>query len=342
MADEIKRILIIKWGALGDIVMSTPAIRVLRENFPRAEITILSNELMKEVLPEGFLYDRIIAIKTKGNKVDEPLTKQIQLIREMRKNKFDLAINLRWTSERCAMIAYFSGAKQRVSSGPKNLMKLYTIKVEAPAGRCHEIHRNLDIVKSLGLKTSDENPVVHISAEDQKFADNLFSRNHLEESKTICIHPGASKPGRAWMPERFREISKKIIETLDAQVLVTWGKEEEKLANQIADGLGNRVKVCDRTDTVGELAAIIKNSAMFFSNCTGPMNVAVAVRTPVVALLGSSHPDDWGAYGDQHVNIKSPLVLEHYSDDDERNAMTMITVESVWEKIKNKWLELKN
>jgi ADP-heptose:LPS heptosyltransferase len=79
---------------------------------------------------------------------------------------------------------------------------------------------------------------------------------------------------------------------------------------------------------------------MFFSNCTGPMNVAVAVKTPVVALLGSSDPTDWGAYGKDHINIKSPLVLEQYSDEDEQKAMEMITVEHVWEIMKNRWNQL--
>jgi ADP-heptose:LPS heptosyltransferase len=340
LPDKIEKILIIKWGALGDIVMSTPAVRALREHFPGAKITILSNKLMKEILPRGFLNDELILVKTKGGKIDEPIMKQLQLVRQLRKRNFDLVVNLRWTSEYCAILGYLSGAKQRVSSGPKNLMRLYTIKVGAPAGRYHEIHRNLDIVKALDIKVDNENPVVYISDRDQEFADNFFVRNSLEKTNVICVHPGASKPVRAWMAERFREVTQRMAKQLNAQVVVTWGNNEEELAHQVAEGLGN-VVVCDRTETIGSLAAIIKNSRLFFSNCTGPMNVAVAVGTPAIALLGSSHPDDWGAYGKQHVNIKSPLILEHYSDEDERRAMEMISVENVWEIIQNKWTKIK-
>jgi len=337
---EIKRILIIKWGALGDIVMSTPAIRSVRENFPNAKITILTNELMKQILPEGFLNDELIFIKTKGNRVDEPFINQLKLIYQLRKRKFDLAINLRWTSERGAVLAFLSGAKYRVSSGPKNVMKLYTINATAPQGRYHEIHRNIDIVKALNLIVNDENPVVYISEQDHVFADKFFQENSLQKNNTICIHPGASRPIRAWMPERFREIAKRFSEQLDAKVVLTWGNNEEELANSIAKSQNKNIVVCKKTKSIGELAAIIKNSKMFFSNCTGPMNVAVAVNTPVVALLGSSDPTDWGAYGKDHTNIKSPLVLEHYSDEDEQKAMEMITVEHVWEILKNKWKQL--
>lgn len=338
--EKIKRILIIKWGALGDIVMSTSAICAVRENFPDAKITILSNQLMQQILPEGFLNDELLLIKTKGNRVDEPILNQLKLIRQLRKRKFDLAINLRWTSERGAVLTYLSGAKYRVSSGPKNVMNLYTVKVEHPAGRYHEIHRNLDIVKALGLKVRDEIPTLFISENDQKFADDFFFKNSLDKNKTICVHPGASRAIRAWLPDRFKEIIKKSVEHLGVKVIVTWGAGEEELAKNVAAELGPNVVVSEKTKSIGELSAVIKNSKMFFSNCTGPMNVAVAVRTPVVALLGSSDPTDWGAYGDINVNIKSPLVLEHYSDDDERKAMEMISVEHVWNVLQNHWRKL--
>lgn len=218
-------------------------------------------------------------------------------------------------------------------------MGLYTIKVNQPVGRYHEIHRNLDIVKSLGLEIKDEKPIVYVSAECQEYADNFFAKKSLTKANVICIHPGASKPVRAWMPERFREISKRVVEQLGVHVVITWGKDEEELAHQVADGL-DRAVVCERTDSVGRLPGIIKNSGLFFSNCTGPMNLAVAVGTPVVALLGSSHPKDWGAYGTQHINVKSPLVLEHYSEEDERKSMEMITVDHVWKIMHERWHNL--
>lgn len=338
--EKINRILIIKWGALGDIVMSTSAICAVRENFPNAKITILSNQLMKQILPEGFLNDELIVIKTKGNRVDEPIFNQLNLIRQLRKRKFDLAINLRWTSERGAVLAFLSGAKNRVSSGPKNVMSLYTVKVDHPSGRYHEIHRNLDIVKAIGVKVRDEIPSVYISENDKKFADDFFTKNSLDKNKTLCVHPGASRAIRAWLPDRFKEIIKNSINLLGVKVIVTWGEGEEELAKYVAAELGPNVFVSEKTKSIGELAAIIKNSTMFFSNCTGPMNVAVAVRTPVVALLGSSDPTDWGAYGEKNVNIKSPLLLEHYSDDDERKAMEMLSVENVWDVLQNHWRKL--
>ncbi|MEG8947191.1 glycosyltransferase family 9 protein [Rosettibacter firmus] len=340
--ENIKNILIIKWGALGDLIASTSAIKAVRDNFPDAHIILLTNKLMGQIIPSGFIVDEHIVINTNRNKVTDSFFKQIITIFKLRKRKIDLCINLRWTSERAALFTYLSGAKIRVSSGPEKLMNFYTIKLEHPRGRYHEIHRNLDIVKALGCKVYDENPVVFISENDQKYADDFFNKNNLEKLKTICIHPGASKPNRAWLPDRFAEIAKRLIKNYNAKILLTWGSGEEDLVKYVSSQIGEGAIISPRTNTIGQLAAIIKNSGLFFSNCTGPMNVAVAVKTPTVALLGSSHPVDWGAYGDLHINIKSPLVLEHYSDEDERKAMESLSVDYVWNFVEKKYLEIIN
>jgi ADP-heptose:LPS heptosyltransferase len=118
---------------------------------------------------------------------------------------------------------------------------------------------------------------------------------------------------------------------------LTWGKGEEDLVKFVAREIGSGAVICKSTDTIVKLAAVIKKSTLFFSNCTGPMNVAVAAGTPVVALLASSDPVDWGAYGDIHLNIKSPLVLESYTDEDERRAMEALQTDYVWELLSKKF-----
>lgn len=337
---NFERILIIKWGALGDLVAATPAIKTIRENYPDALITLLTNPLMKQLIPPGFLVNEHLIINTTRNQVEDSILKQLLIALKLRRKKYDLAINLRWTSERAALLTYLSGAKERISSGPKKMMNLYTIPLDHPVGRYHEINRNLDIVRALGLVVSDDNPVIYIPDDDKKFAENFCSINNLNPDSTICIHPGASRSIRAWLPERFAEIGKRIAEEFNMRIVVTWGSNESILADQVVANIGNNAIKAPQTNTIGQLGALISNSKLFFSNCTGPMNVAVAVRTPVVALLGSSDPIDWGAYGNQHINIKSPHKLEHYSDEDERRAMEAISIEMVWEKISKKIMEL--
>lgn len=325
-----KNILIIKWGALGDIIMGTSAIRSVKESYPHAKVTLLSNSLSKQIIPAGSIVDDVIIYDEKKHKGLKSLIELFKVVQQLRKRKFDLAINLRWTSDRCAVLTFLSGAKYRVSSGPEGMMKLYNIGIPHPKGRYHEIHRNLDIVKAIGIEVRDETPFVFISESDRKFAADYFSHNNFTRENTICIHPGASKPVRAWLPERYKEIANGLAAELGFNVIVTWGNGEYDWAKSVAQGNERKIFLSPETKTVGRLAALIQNCFMCITNCTGPMNVAVAVKTPTIALLGSSHPLDWSPYGEIHRSVKSPLIRDTYTDEQEKQAMEAISVEQVW------------
>ncbi len=338
--DRVRNILIITWGALGDMIAGTPAIRAVREAFPEGRITLLSNRLMKQIVPPGTLVDELLIYEENSVKGWKWLMDHWRLISTLRQRKFDVAINLRWCSERTALLAVLSGARYRVSSGPREMMFLYNIKVPQPVGRYHEIHRNLDIVKALGIEAYGEVPFVFRSEDDQEFACQFFAQHSLQQGTTIGIHPGASKPIRAWMPERFTDIGRRLIEKYNVRIVITWGPGEELLARQVAEPMRPFALLSPETKTIGQLAAIIERCGLYISNCSGPMNVATAVQTPVVALLGSSDPVDWGPYGDVHRTVKSSLYREGYTDEEEREAMKAISVEEVWDVIDKRWSEL--
>ncbi len=338
--DNVKNILIIKWGALGDIIMGTSAIRSVKENYPDAKVTLLSNSLINQIVPAESIVDEILIYDEKKYSGLKSFVELFKIVRKLRKLKFDLAINLRWTSDRCAVLTYLSGAKYRVSSGPQGMMRLYNIRIPHPVGRYHEIHRNLDIVKAIGVKVKDETPFVFVSEDDKKFVQKYFGENNLKKEKTICIHPGASKPVRAWLPERYKEIAYRLVDEFGLSVIITWGKGEYESAKNVAGEREGKIFLAPETKTVGYLAALIQNSSMCITNCTGPMNVAIAVQTPTVALLGSTDPLDWSPYGEIHRTVKSPLVRETYTDEQERQAMEAISVDQVWNVVQQRFQEL--
>jgi len=336
-----KNILIIKWGALGDLIMATSTIKTVRDNYPNAKITMLANSIMSELLPEGFIVDEYIFLKKSGRRVDDSFLNQLGMIRELRKRKFDLAFNLKWKSERANILTYLSGAKERIGYHQKYFSFCHTHQILHPDGRYQEVDRNLDIVKSFGIVVSDANPIIYLSNVDKKFADDFFTTSSLTKAETICIHPGASKTNRAWLPERYIEISKKLIDEFNVKILITWGTNEFSLAQRIVESIGSNAILSPQTKSIAELGAIIEHSGLFISVCTGPMNVANAVNTPIIALLGSTDPLDWSPFGEIHRTIKSPYVLQQYTDEDERRALDEISVESVWSVVEKRWKELK-
>lgn len=336
-----QNILIIKWGALGDLIMATSAIKAVRDNYPNAKITMLSNSIMKELFPEGYIIDEYIFLNRSGRHVNESFLNQLRMIRELRRRKFDLVFNLKWKSERASVLTYLSGGKNRIGYNQKYFSFCYTECFIHPEGRYQEVDRNLDIVRNFGIKVNDPNPVIFISDEEKKFADDFFLKRSLQKKNTICIHPGASKANRAWLPERYVELSKKMISEFGVKVLVTWGTNEFDLANNIVESVGSNAILSPKTKSIAELAAVIEHCKLFISVCTGPMNVANAVSTPIIALLGSTDPLDWSPVGKIHRVIKSPLALEHYTDEDERKALDDISVQSVINVVIEKWDEFR-
>ena len=338
---EVKNILILKWGALGDLIMATSTIKSVRENFPDAKITMFTNNLMNEILPQGFIVDAYIFLKRGGRYVDESFFKQIIKIWKLRKSNYDLAIDLKWKSERASVLTYLSGAKVRIGYWEKIFNLCYTQTIKHPIGGYHEVQRNLDVIKQIGLKVKDENPVLYVSEVDKKFADDFFLTNSLSKAETVCIHPGASKSNRAWLPERYIELAKKLIGEFNVKILVTWGPNEFDLAQKISESVGTNAILSPQTKSIAQLGAIIERCGLFISVCTGPMNVANAVKTPIIALLGSTDPLDWSPFGVIHRTIKSPLILSEYTDEEERKALDEISIENVWSVVEMRWKELK-
>jgi ADP-heptose:LPS heptosyltransferase len=339
--ENIKNILAIKWGAVGDIIAATPALKALRTGFAGSHICLLGNELAREIVPPGTLIDSLIVFDPEESPSASALS-HAKLVRQLREKRFDLAVNLRWNSERSGILALLSGARYRVSCVRGASSKLYNIRVPHPGKDYHEIDRNLDIVRALGVPAEDKMTFVHRTPEEMAAAAEFFHTYDLQKENVIGIHPGASGPNKAWMPERYVEVARRLIQKHNVKVLLTWGQGERVLVEKMAAKLGPNAIVSEETRTIGALASFIERCALYLSNCTGPMNVATAVGTPTVAILGSTHPEEWAPLGKLHRTIASPMRLDVYTYEQQVQALEVISIETVWTVVEQRWRELKS
>jgi len=297
---EVRRILILKWGALGDLVAATPAIKAIRQAFPRAKITLFSNPPYEEIAPAGTLTDEVILFKRHRE--------FCKLLVNIKTHKWDAAFNLSWNSDRSAILCYLSFAPLRVGSGgPGWLGFLYNRRVPPFAKNRHEIDRHLDIVRALGIPTGNVKPFTFISEKAKQEAETgLRNLGISEKSLLIGIHPGASSLEKSWGEENYGWLGKEIIRRYQADLMVTWGPKEEQMATRVVLASGKRAFISPQTIKVENLAALISCCKIYICNCSGPMNVALALNTPIVALLGTTLPEEWGTYGEAHRTLKSP------------------------------------
>ena len=331
---SLRKILITKWGALGDLIAGTTAIHAVRKHYPEASITLLANSMMNEVCPPGTLADEILVYKPEKKSIPY----QWSVIRELRKRKFDAAINLRWTSERSALLGYLSGADVRVGSGPKESQWMYNFKAPLYTGRRHEFYRHLDILEPLGITNEQPEPFIHIGKEDRTFAAAFFQNLNIDRRDVLAIHPGASIPSKAWLPERYAETAKIFLKNFNGKVLVTWGPGEQALAESVVQMIGTGAVPSPQT-SIGRLAALLEGCGLCICNYSGVMNVGMAVKTPLIAL-GCTSAEDWGPYGEIHRTINHSGENDSYTEEARAAMMAKISIEEVCRMMELRWREL--
>jgi ADP-heptose:LPS heptosyltransferase len=332
--EDYRNILVIKSGALGDLIAGTTALRALRNAYPNASMSVLSNRLMNDVCPAGILVNEIIT-SDNGNL---SIVDHLNIARVLRKRKYDLAVNLRWTSEGSALLTRLCGAKTRVGSGPKQSRWLYTIQAPWYERRRHEFLRHLDIVEALGITVGTPEPFLYIPEKDHQFAETFYRTMTSERQPVLLLHPGASTASKAWKPEFYRKLAKTFIDKFHAFVVATWGPGEDVLAKSVVSELGAHALLAPAT-TIGQLGAIIQRATLCVCNYSGVMNVGMAVKTPLVAL-GCTSPEDWGPYGELHRTVNSYSGHDSYTEEERLTAMNSIPFDQVWSTVESRWREL--
>jgi ADP-heptose:LPS heptosyltransferase len=293
--NSFSRILILKWGALGDFIAGTTVISAVRAHFPQARITLLSNAIGAQICPAGSLVDENLDRRAfKGIRGD------LRLLKLLRQRRFDLAINLKWGSEGAAVIARLSTPVVAGASNPL-LAPLYTYWIHRSKTwhLRHEYLKNLDIAAAAGISVNHPKAFVHVSHDDNIFADTFFSHNNLASHNTLLISPGASRPGKMWDWQRFADVGRRFIHEKGGNVIVSWAAKEEQLARQVIEAIGKGSYLCPRT-SVPQLAAIVARSCVCLCNNSGIMHVAYAMDTPVLCINATL---SWPPYGDQGYSV---------------------------------------
>ena len=337
-SDTIKKILVIHYGAIGDFISGTIALKALRDTFSDACITLLSRQNTYEITPPGSIIDEYIFLDTSSIK------KIWQLLLYVRSCDFDIVINLKEHSEFMHLIVLFSKSKKKVGFG-KGLWRylydyypLYKIDLNQ-----HEYIKKLSVVETVGAKNEKMEAFVNILEKDIEKAEEFLKNNCLEINNFLVIAPGASDLRKAWRIEKFIDLCKKFVDTYNAKIVVTWGSEFEKeLSQSILNNVKSNVFVFPRSN-IGTMAALIRRAALCVCNNSGMMHVAYAVETPVICINTSI---SWQAFGEKNYNVNAfgeNIKKNKYLPNDKvRELLDTISVEQVWEVLQTAWLQVRN
>ena len=296
-----KRILIVRTDRIGDVLLSTPVIKAMREAYPQAYIAMMVSPYTKEIVEGNPYLDEVIIYDKDGK--HKRWGRCVKFARNLKKKKFDLSLILHPTN-RAHLITYFAGIPRRIGYDRKFAFFLTDrIKHTKQLGEKHESEYSLDLVKYLGIEPQDTSIFLPLKPESEGWIGELFAQGKIMAGdKLLAIHPGASCPSKIWPNERFAQVADSLIEKYDFKVLVIAGPKDMTLAQNVIKNMRHPALNLAGKTSLSQLASILKRCRLFISNDSGPVHVACAVGTPVISIFGRSqkglNPKRWGPVGD--------------------------------------------
>ena len=313
-------------------MLSVPAFRALKENFPDSHIAALVNSGTEEVLSGNHLIDEIIIFDRDIKKMDllHRYVRELSFIKTIWMKGFDMTVDLT-SGDRAAIVSLLSGAQYRIAYSPKKkglLAKryLYTHLAKKQAGQ-HMVLQNLEVVRQFGINTKHEQLDFFIPEDARMFVKRVFEENNIpphpplskggQRGVTIVhVHPTSRWLFKCWKDKYMAEVIRRLIDN-GSKVIVTSSPEKhelEKAKNILSlvdeltpphipplarGGIGGVIDLCGKT-TIKQLAAIADASDIFIGVDSAPMHIAAAVGTPVIAIFGAG-VKSWRPWCERHV-----------------------------------------
>jgi heptosyltransferase I len=285
------QILIVRLGALGDIVHALPAAAALRSAFPDARIDWLVDATHRPLLDLVPVVDRVVVLEHPS------LRGWVHATRQLRQSRYDVALDFQGLLK-SAVLARASGARRVLGFSiwhvrEKTARPFYSESVDVEGG--HVIRKNLRLLRALGVHTDDV--VFPLADVPSGAADDVLSV--AGGAPIALINPGAAWPNKRWAPQRFGEVAAFLKDVRGVESFVLWGPGEESLARQIVDASSGAARQAPPTQ-IADLVALCRRAALMISGDTGPIHIAAAVGTPIVSIFGPTDPHrngPWSADG---------------------------------------------
>jgi lipopolysaccharide heptosyltransferase II len=298
--DAAERVLAVRLDTLGDVLMTTPALRALRAAVPGRSITLLTS-------PSGAVAGRLVAEVDEVIVYDAPWLKATAgradarrdraMVNELRRRRFHAAAIFTVYSQNplpSAMLCFLADIPRRLAHCRENPYQLLTDWVPDPEperGIRHEVQRQLDLVATVGARTDDERLSLRVPPHARAAVRAWMDVMGLGPGQEwVVVHPGATAASRRYPPEAFLDACRTLIAERGCRVVFTGDAGERPLIDALCAALGKEALALAGALTLGELAALIEAAPLLISNNTGPVHVAAAVGTPVVDLYALTNP----------------------------------------------------
>lgn len=303
---DIRSILLIQLGDIGDVVWATPTFRAVKEAYPQAKVSVLVRETFGSLLKADPHIHRIFEVKQyKGNFLKKA-GKQLLFIIELRKEHFDLVFDLR-SDDRGAYMAILSGAQIRAAlfyCGLKWRNCFFTHLVDPPASKERiygAAEQSLQIVREFGIDTKDTIPKLLVSEKVKKRVEKLLEGDGVAAvGRWITLNPFSRWHYKEWGYEKWVQIIDWLHEEYGISTVIVGAPGERKKSIDIVNKCKRQIFNLTGRTTLDELAGVLNLSSLHVGVDSAAPHIAAAVGTPTITIYGPSEWLVWAPLGEIH------------------------------------------
>lgn len=278
---QVRRILVIKLRAIGDVLLSTVVLPNLRAAYPEAHIAFLTESPARAVVEGRDDIDRTIIFHPKRDNI-------LRLFMQLYRERFDLAIDL-FCNPRSAQMCFVTRAPIRVGYPFRGRAWAYTTHVTQRSGEVHNTEFNLDALRHLGIPIVERSVTMPVSASDAAWADDVLAPLRADGRRIVAVNPSGTWSTKRWPLEKFAAMCDVLVRDDHVLPVLLWGPGEEPDVQRIRS-LMQEEALTAPPSTLTQLAALLARCDAMISNDAGPMHIGAATGIPVLGIFGPTNP----------------------------------------------------
>lgn len=312
-------ILIIKLSAIGDVIHTLPALNAIRDQYPEAHITWLVEEAASDLVLGHQALDRVlvsgrkkwISDFKKGHRL-KALQQVFQFVKTLRDTRYDIIIDFH-ALLKSGLFVFLARGKRKIGfgKGMQHMEHSYLFlneKIPAVSMEIHALDRQLLLAEAIGARSRSVQYHIPVTDDDKARVDALLETMKVRPDRPIvAVNPVALWDTKLWFNDRFAHLSDRLIREYGVQIVFTGASADAWTIHQIMDMMDEKAVDLAGCTSLKMLAALYEKARFVVSTDTGPMHLAAAMDTPVIAIFGPTAPWRTGPYGEQHRVVRADL-----------------------------------
>ena len=304
-----QNILVIHLMHLGDLMLGTPVLAALRQQYPAARITLLADKKLADVVAANEHLDECLLIDKKG--ADGGIFGILRYAMRLRKNRYDLVINLH-RNERSSALAALSGGRRIVGYAKPGFALAFDHVSPSQNQVMHEVHSHYAALRAAGVLNADGTAGLEmwIPSAAEEEAERLWQAHFAPTDKVIALNIGASWTTKRWIDAYFAVVADTYLRR-GYHIAVMGGPMDREMVEECRARMEERehphLHIFTGQVSLGVLAGLLSRCILFITTDSGPMHVGVAMHVPVICMFGSSPIPGFYPYDARSISVRAPV-----------------------------------